>query len=48
MDKILDAANRADAQALIAHGQFLQTKFGSRPTAPTSTLGPPGMNRRRP
>lgn len=28
MDKILDAANRADAQALIAHGRFLQAKFG--------------------
>ncbi|TYL52138.1 hypothetical protein FXB39_07005 [Nocardioides sp. BGMRC 2183] len=28
MDKILDAANRADAQALIAHGRFLQARFG--------------------
>lgn len=28
MDKILDAASRADAQALIAHGRFLQAKFG--------------------
>lgn len=28
MDKILDAANRADAQALIAHGRFLEAKFG--------------------
>ena len=28
MDKMLDAANRADAQALIAHGRFLQEKFG--------------------
>ncbi|TIC88002.1 hypothetical protein E8D34_06845 [Nocardioides sp. GY 10113] len=28
MDKILDAANRADAQALVAHGRFLQARFG--------------------
>lgn len=28
MDKIFDAANRADAQALIAHGRFLEAKFG--------------------
>ena len=40
MDKILDAANRADAQALIAHGMFLQAKFGS-PSGPDLTLGPP-------
>ena len=40
MDKILDAANRADAQALIAHGMFLQAKFGP-PSGPDLTLGPP-------
>ena len=28
MTKMLDAANRADAQALIAHGRFLEAKFG--------------------
>lgn len=28
MDSIFDAANRADAQALLAHGLFLQSKFG--------------------
>ena len=28
MDKILDAAYRADAQALVAHGRFLAEKFG--------------------
>ena len=28
MSKMLDAANRADAEALIAHGRFLQAKFG--------------------
>ena len=40
MDKILDAANRADAQALIAHGMFLQAKFGT-PAGPDLTLGSP-------
>ena len=40
MDKILDAANRADAQALIAHGMFLQAKFGT-PAGPDLNLGPP-------
>lgn len=34
MTKMLDAANRADAQALIAHGKFLEAKFG-----PSSTGG---------
>ncbi len=29
MDKVLDAANRSDAQALIAHGRFLEAKFGA-------------------
>ncbi len=29
MDKILDAAYRADADALVAHGRFLADKFGS-------------------
>ena len=28
MTKMLDAANRADAEALIAHGRFLEAKFG--------------------
>jgi len=28
MEAILDAANRADAQALLAHGMFLEAKFG--------------------
>lgn len=38
MDKILDAANRADAQALVAHGMFLQAKFGPS-TGTDMTLG---------
>ncbi|WP_205473138.1 hypothetical protein [Nocardioides sp. SYSU D00038] len=41
MDKILDAANRADAQALLAHGRFLQAKFGHE-AGPGLTLGPTG------
>lgn len=40
MDKILDAANRADAQALVAHGLFLQARFGP-PTGTDMTLGAP-------
>jgi len=40
MDKILDAANHADAQALVAHGLFLKAKFGP-PAGPDLTLGPP-------
>ena len=35
MDKILDAANRADAQALLLHGKFLEAKFGHARPAPT-------------
>ncbi len=42
MDKILDAANRADAQALIVHGRFLEAKFGHSSTGgPDLTLGTP-------
>ena len=40
MDKILDAANRADAQALLLHGKFLEAKFG-QPSGPGLTLGSP-------
>ena len=40
MDKILDAATRSDAQALIAHGQFLQAKFGTPADGPDLDLGP--------
>lgn len=42
MDQIFDAANRADAQALIAHGRFLDAKFGhSSSGGPDLTLGAP-------
>ena len=40
MDKIFDAANRADAQALIAHGRFLEAKFGHGAQS-TMDLGTP-------
>ena len=33
MDKILDAVARADATALIAHGQFLNERFGGQSAA---------------
>jgi hypothetical protein len=32
MDKVFDAVNRADAAALIAHGRFLEEKFGHAST----------------
>lgn len=42
MDKIFDAANRADAQALVAHGQFLDTRFGHHADGGTDlSLGAP-------
>ncbi|MGC3952697.1 MAG: hypothetical protein QM804_00310 [Propionicimonas sp.] len=34
MEKIYDAANRTDAEALIAHGRFLQDRFGHGPVRP--------------
>lgn len=40
MDQILDAATRADAQALLAHGMFLESKFGHS-GGTDLTLGPP-------
>lgn len=53
MDKIFDAANRADAEALIAHGRFLTARFGHESTGGELDLqagarhiqpaGPPGQ-----
>ncbi|UUZ59155.1 hypothetical protein [Nocardioides sp. B-3] len=40
MDKVLDAATRSDARALIAHGQFLQAKFGHPTDGPDLNPGP--------
>jgi hypothetical protein len=39
-DKVFDAVNRADAAALIAHGRFLQEKFGTGSTGGGLALGP--------
>ncbi len=39
MDKVFDAVNRADAAALIAHGRFLQEKFGTGSTGGGLALG---------
>jgi hypothetical protein len=41
MDQILDAAVRVDADALIAHGRFLQQKFGRVDAAPVLDPAPP-------
>ena len=51
MDKVFDAVNRADAAALIAHGRFLQEKFGTGSTGgglaigPTASTPPPDTGR---
>jgi hypothetical protein len=53
MDQVLDAVNRADAAALVAHGAFLAEKFGTGggldlngqvalPSPPGQTPGRPG------
>ncbi|MGO1971519.1 MAG: hypothetical protein ACTH2Q_01035 [Propionibacteriaceae bacterium] len=39
MDKIFDAVCRADAQALIAHGRFLEEKFGHNANGGQLTVG---------
>lgn len=39
MERIFDAVNTADASALIAHGRFLQEKFGSQSTGGDLNLG---------
>ncbi|MFT4288015.1 hypothetical protein [Nocardioides sp.] len=41
MDRIFDAANRADAQALVAHSRFLEAKFGHTATGGDLGLGTP-------
>jgi hypothetical protein len=40
MDQIFDAVVRVDANALVAHGRFLQEKFG-HPSTPSVRLEPP-------
>ncbi len=39
MDKVFDAINRADAQALVVHGRFLQEKFGTASTGGVLDVG---------
>ena len=41
MDKVYDAVNRADAAALIAHGRFLEEKFGHASTGGVLGLSNP-------
>ncbi len=41
MDKILDAVVRVDADALVAHGRFLQEKFGTASSGGALDLGAP-------
>ena len=41
MDRVFDAVNRADAAALVAHGQFLQEKFGHGALGGDLALGDP-------
>lgn len=43
VEKMYDAVLQADAQALIAHGRFLQEKFGGG--APTAPPAPPRQDR---
>jgi hypothetical protein len=40
-DKIFDAVNRVDADALIAHGRFLTAKFGTPSTGGALNIAPP-------
>ena len=39
MDKVFDAINRADAEALVVHGRFLQEKFGHASTGGQLAIG---------
>ena len=39
MDRVFDAINRADAEALVVHGRFLQEKFGHASTGGELALG---------
>lgn len=41
MDKVFDAVVRVDADALIAHGRFLQEKFGHASSGGSLDLGQP-------
>jgi len=42
MERMLDAAVHADAQALVAHGLFLESRFGASASGGSLDLGVPG------
>ncbi|MCA0252186.1 MAG: hypothetical protein LCH76_07855 [Actinobacteria bacterium] len=44
MEKIYDAANRTDAEALVSHGRFLQERFGHGPVVPPPVAAPPASS----
>jgi hypothetical protein len=48
MDQVLDAVNREDAAALVAHGRFLAEKFGTASTGGALDLGTSGPVAPRP
>ena len=48
MDKVFDAVCRDDAAALVAHGRFLQEKFGTASTGGSARRGPGPAARRCP
>ncbi len=48
MDQVLDAVNREDAAALVAHGRFLAEKFGSASGGGALDLGVPEPGTIRP
>ncbi len=48
MDKVYDAVCRADAEAILVHGAFLEAKFGPAAGGGALSLGDPAAARRRP
>lgn len=48
MDQVLDAVNRSDAAALVAHGRFLAEKFGHASTGGVLDVGRPEPGSRVP
>ena len=50
MDKVFDAVCRADAKALVAHGRFLEEKFGAASTGGALDLAgqPPVVSEQKP
>lgn len=48
MEKVLDAATRSDAQALVAHARFLEAKFGHAATGGELDVDAPARTPRAP